>query len=48
MADMKISEESKEIIKSVATANGISYGKLTFVMQAGKVIDAIIEKRIRL
>ena len=47
-AELKLSSESKEMIQSIADANDVNYGKLTFVLQAGKVIDAIIEKRIRL
>lgn len=47
-AEMQLSQESKDMIQQYADRQDMQYGKITFVLQAGKVIDVIIEKRVRL
>ena len=46
--ETQLSQESKEMIQQCAEAQKMQYGKISFVLQAGKVIDVIIEKRVRL
>ena len=38
----------KEVISKYAKEISLCYGKLTFVIQEGEVLDVIIENRIRL